>query len=192
MKRITCKIFVIFLFLHNHTFAKKGITDTVYVSFGISDSIPVMLKIDTITDNRDSLMGNVINIYEKKKYLFIPYDIYECTEKPLVEEIQQSYVFSTESYPSCQLQLNRFTINGLYKSFSYGRRINAQVGIQITDSLNKQQFSGKLIYDTYYTGKKKTATQKALDLWKNELATDLNLIAGKYAKNEKIELYNLH
>jgi hypothetical protein len=88
-KNITIKLLflltVIFLqaLSQNPLFAQKLVQDSLIISFKPLENIsPLKCSIDTIIDQRDE-SANVIGIYEKTQYLFVPVDLLICTKQLL-------------------------------------------------------------------------------------------------------------
>jgi hypothetical protein len=88
-KNITIKLLFTLtgLLLHvlsqNSLFAQKLVQDSLIISFKPLENIsPLKCSIDTIIDQRDE-SANVIGIYEKTQYLFVPVDLLICTKQLL-------------------------------------------------------------------------------------------------------------
>jgi hypothetical protein len=179
-------ILLVFILLHNGSYAQKFVQDTLEISFNSNDlPEPVLeIAIDSIIDLRNKNQY-VLGTTEKKKYLIIPVDLLICTKKPLSQEISEILPHQ-KSKPEKAIQfkivIDEFILSRKGNSLLYPcYSLNAAISLYKQYTGSNSAYFGQLLYElkarkSILGDNLKKDYESVLQRWQREFIDDLSHI----------------
>lgn len=193
---ISVTIFTI-LIVQDLTFSQTLVQDTLIISFkDISDHQD--FRIDSILDRRDE-QPNIIGIYEKSKYLFVPIDLLLYLKNPITIELfnRLKNSDSLQFKPNIKLVIDEFSLSKKSNSLFYPRyHQQSTISIYYNKADSNSIYLGELLHETSHRTKVfgdnlQKGFNQVVQNWQTEFISDLNKISNSLQQNQKPKLYNL-